>query len=85
MLLLLFSYIFESNKGLLKYLKGDVIATKQIKNNFADYYYLEEDGRVYNINTKKYLKYDMYHRYKLMTQERKNKGNIIKKIILIDI
>lgn len=58
---------------------------KQIKNNFADYYYLEADGRVYNINTQKYLKYDMYHRYKLMTQERKNKGNIIKKIILIDI
>lgn len=58
---------------------------KQIKNNFADYYYLEEDGRVYNINTKKYLKYDIYHRYKLMTQERKNTGNIIKKIILIDI
>lgn len=58
---------------------------KQIKNNFADYYYLEEDGRVYNINTKKYLKYDIYHRYKLMTQERKSKGNIIKKIILIDI
>ena len=85
MLLLLFLYIFESNKGLLKYLKGDVRVMKQIKNNFADYYYLEEDGRVYNINTKKYLKYDKYHRYKLITQERKNKGNIIKKIILIDI
>ena len=58
---------------------------KQIKNNFADWYYLAEDGRVYNINTKKYLKYDIYHRYKLITQERKNKRNIIKKVILIDI
>ena len=85
MLLLLFSYILESNKKFLKYLKGDVRVMKQIKNNFADYYYLEEDGRVYNINTKKYLKYDIYHRYKLMTQERKSTGNIIKKIILIDI
>lgn len=38
----------------------------QIKNNFKEYYYLTTEGKVYNSNTKKYLKPDR-HNYKLTT------------------
>lgn len=49
---------------------------KQIKNGFCDYYYLTNDGKVYNNITKKYLKLDKYN-YRLMTKQ-----GIAKKIAL---
>ena len=49
---------------------------KQIKNGYCDYYYLTNDGKVYNNITKKYLKLDKYN-YRLMTKQ-----GIAKKITL---
>lgn len=38
---------------------------KQIKNGFADYYYLSEEGLIYNAKSEKYIKPDSRHRFKL--------------------
>ena len=38
---------------------------KQLNNGYADYYYLTEDGLIYNVNTDKYIKPDKAHKFKL--------------------
>ena len=50
---------------------------KQINNNFAEYYYLTKEGKIYNSNTNKYLKENDKRVYKL-----KNKNGIYKAITL---
>lgn len=45
---------------------------EQIQNGFCDYYYLTEEGKVYNKKTQKYLKLDR-HNYILMTKDKKAK------------
>lgn len=50
---------------------------RQINNGFKDYYYLEEDGRVYNIALKQYVKIDKY-KYRLQTIENKQKSISLK-------
>lgn len=54
---------------------------KKIENGFADYYYLDENGVVYNANTKKYLKGDSSkNSYKLRTIDGSLKSITIKKL-----
>lgn len=38
---------------------------KQINNGYADYYYLTEDGQVYNAAASSYIKPDTFHKFKL--------------------
>ena len=40
-----------------------------INNDFADYYFLTTDGRIYNSKTKKYLSADHKHTFKLLHNE----------------
>ena len=42
---------------------------QQISNGFCDKYYLTEDGRVYNTETKQYTKADKGNRFTLRTEE----------------
>ena len=42
---------------------------KKIQNGFADYYYLDEEGKVYNSQSQKYIKKYNKHSYKLKTKE----------------
>ena len=42
---------------------------KKIENGFADYYYLDEEGKVYNSQSQKYIKKYNKHSYKLKTKE----------------
>lgn len=46
---------------------------KQIKNGFADYYYLDTKGNVFNKNTNKYLKKSKKNLFRLNTQENQAK------------
>ena len=41
---------------------------KQINNGFANYYYLSEDGQVYNSQRNKYVKPQENHQFKLRTE-----------------
>lgn len=50
---------------------------KQILNGYKEYYFIDETGKVYNKNTKKYLKEDSKHRFTLKTEE-----DIYKKVTL---
>lgn len=50
---------------------------QQIQNGFCDYYYLTTDGKVFNSNTKRYLKKDNYN-YILMTKDGKTKKITLK-------
>lgn len=50
---------------------------QQINNNFQEYYYLTKDGKVYNSKTKRYIKIDAKHSFKL-----KKKDNTYSKISL---
>lgn len=52
---------------------------KQIKNNFANYYYLTIDGKVYNNNTDSYVKIDK-HSYKLKTTDGKLQSISLKRL-----
>ncbi len=52
---------------------------KQINNGFKDYYYLDVDGKVYNINTKSYLK-QTGHKYKLRTTNNVQKTISLKEL-----
>ena len=55
---------------------------KKIQNGFADYYYLDEKGKVYNRQTQKYInKYK--HSYKLRTEEGELKSISIKRLYKI--
>lgn len=59
-------------------MKGE-ITIKKIDNNFADYYYLDENGVVYNANTNTYLKGDTSKNcYRLKTIDGKYKNITIK-------
>lgn len=52
---------------------------KKIENGFADYYYLDEEGKVYNSKAQKYInKYK--HSYKLKTKEGELKSIAIKRL-----
>lgn len=53
---------------------------KQINNGFLPYYYLTIEGKVYNDNTKKYLKEDIRHCVSLQTIEHKSKKKTIKEL-----
>ena len=55
---------------------------KKIQNGFADYYYLDEDGKVYNSQTQNYIK-KYSHSYKLRTEEGKLKSISIKRLYKI--
>ena len=52
---------------------------KKIQNGFADYYYLDEDGKVYNSQTQNYIK-KYSHSYKLRTEEGELKSISIKRL-----
>ena len=51
---------------------------KQVNNGFADYYYLSIEGKVYNSNTKRYVKEDKLHRIRLRTKENELKNISLK-------
>lgn len=53
---------------------------KQVNNGYADYYYLSEDGKVFNANTKKYLRADRKYVYRLQTVDKKRKNVSLKKL-----
>ena len=65
----------ESIKTIILYRK-ERPTIKQIKNGFAEYYYITEEGKVYNKETKKYLKINNKHRYYL----RKTKSISLKQL-----
>lgn len=52
---------------------------KQINNGFADYYFLDKEGRVLDIRKNKYLKMNN-HNYKLRDTEGKIKNASLKKL-----
>lgn len=51
---------------------------KQINNGYKEYYYIEEDGRVYNKETNKYISIDSKRSYRLKTVEGKVKRVALK-------
>lgn len=51
----------------------------QIKNGFADYFYIDTNGKVYNSKTKKYLKLSN-NSYELRNEEGKQKKISLKKL-----
>lgn len=51
---------------------------KQIKNGYCSYYYLTEDGRIYNANTKEYKKTSKNNLFTLKTEEGKSKKVVLK-------
>lgn len=53
---------------------------KQINNGFMDYYYLTDEGKVYNSNSKVYLKISDGYKYKLKTLDNKFKTITLKKL-----
>lgn len=53
---------------------------KQINNGYKDYYYLSEDGIIYNSATKSYLKPDTSHKFKLKTIENTYKSISLKSL-----
>lgn len=46
---------------------------KQLNNGYASCYYLTREGQIYNSSTKKYLKADSKHSFRLKTEEEKYK------------
>ena len=52
---------------------------KQINNGFADFYYLDEEGNVFDIRKNRYLKRNKYN-YKLRDTEGKIKNVTLKKL-----
>ena len=57
---------------------------KKIENGFADYYYLDEEGKVYNSQSQKYIR-KYVHSYKLRTKEGDLKSISIKRLYKIQI
>ena len=53
---------------------------KKIENGFADYYYLDEEGKVYNSQSQKYVR-KYVHSYKLRTKEGESRILEYEKII----
>lgn len=53
---------------------------KQLNNGYAAYYYLLEDGRIYNADKNKYIDPDNRHQYKLKTEDGKFKCISLKSI-----
>ena len=52
---------------------------KQINNGFADFYYLDEEGNVFDIRKNRYLKRNKFN-YKLRDTEGKIKNVTLKKM-----
>lgn len=52
----------------------------QLNNGYAACYYLLEDGRIYNADSKKYIDPDRKHQYKLKTEEGKYKYIALKSL-----
>lgn len=60
-----FSNICERTKKTFQNIRKERATIEQIKNGFADYYYLTKDGKVWSEKTKQYLTISYNHRYKL--------------------
>ena len=45
----------------------------QLNNGFEEYYYINEDGTIFDSSSGKILKPDRKHLYKLKTKDNKNK------------
>lgn len=53
---------------------------KKLENNFEDYYWITENGEVYNSIRKRYVKMASHYRYVLMTKEGKTKTISLKSL-----
>lgn len=53
---------------------------QKLQNNFQDYYYMTENGEVYNSIRKKYVKMASHYRYVLMTKEGKTRTISLKNL-----
>lgn len=53
---------------------------EQLNNGYASCYYLTKDGKIYNSSTKKFLKADDRHSFRLKTEEEKYKRVTLKEL-----
>ena len=56
---------------------------KRIENNFCDYYYLTEDGRLFNSMNSRYKKVDKQHKFILNTLDGDKKRITLKSLYLL--
>lgn len=67
----------------MKFKRKERLTIKQIGSCYCDYYYLTEEGRVYNSKTERYLEEHKDHRYRLMTTDNKIKSVSLKELYRI--
>lgn len=60
-------------------MKGEINILKQVNNGFKEYYYLKDNGDLFNNNTQRYLKLDKCN-YGLMTNDNKYKRISLKNL-----
>lgn len=80
MIFLAFQVYSRGQRKPLEYIEKERSAIEQIKNGFAEYYYLTEQGKLYNASTKQYLKLTDKHTYKIKTTEGKYRNMSLKQL-----